>query len=172
MSQDKYPKKEELDLMQLFNADETEEDEKGEGGEGGQGTGSLGVPFRYKDALSIAPRDDLLPPSEIKRLLSIQKELHKARVDKQKLTRKEREALKENRNKGRLQSGAQRYSPYKKHPISDKAQFSGIDSQVIGIPSENEAETNLENQQELELRYQLRHQHQAAPRFNPKPRPY
>jgi len=36
-----------------------------------------------------------LSPQELKRLLAAHKELHKARVDKQKLLRKERQAIKE-----------------------------------------------------------------------------
>ena len=149
-----------------------EEDDEGSQGSGGQ-TGE--IEFRYKDAMSVANRDDLLPASEIKRLLIVHKDIHKERVDKQKATRAERNALKEGKYvapsiaqqlSGR---GAGRSSPYKKHPISDKAQFSGVDKQVVGIPTLNEAKTNEELKDKLENKLQNRLQN--APKFNPRPRP-
>jgi hypothetical protein len=151
------------------------EDETGESGSGSFGGQTGEVEFRFHDATQVANRDDLLPPEEIKRLLIVHKETHKARVDKQKITREQRNALKQGvyvaptvaQQLGRGGSGGS-VSPYKKHPISDKAQFSGIDKQVIGIPSLNEADTNPEQKDKLENRLQNRLQN--APKFNPRPR--
>ena len=171
------------DEKKLRNQDIPDEEEGGSGGESSGGsTGE--IHFRYKDAMSVEPRDDLLPPSEIKRLLAVHKELHKDRVDKQKITRKERKALKEGRvtrvaeqgfRVGRgFGGGAGRYSPYKQHRIAQKAQFSGMDKQVIGLPSENRAETNEEQRDALENRLENRNElrFQNTPKFNPKPRPF
>ena len=152
----------------------------GTDGESGEGGGSSGdIQFRYKDILSDGPRDDALPAGEIKRLLIVHQDLHKERVDKQKLTRKERKAMKEGRvslssnyhnQHGMRQHGLSggRASSYKSHPITEKAQFSGIDRQVNFLPTENQSETNLEIKDKLENRYRLQH----APKFNPKLRPY
>ena len=153
-----------------INKDNNEDDDKG--GEGG-GKSSGDIHFRYKDILSTGPRDDVLPEGEIKRLLIVHQDLHKNRVEKQKVTLKERKAAKEgryeNKNRGHGFAGGGA-SPYKKHPISNKAQFSGIDRQVTALPTENQAETNSETKEKLENqnRNVLRH----SPKFNPKPRPY
>jgi hypothetical protein len=150
-------------------------DEEGQGGEGGQ-TGSGGksgeIGFRIQTEIF---RDDLLHPGEIKRLLQIHSEAHKEFVNKQKILRKERAALKEGRKDYSAQqrgthSGGTTVSRYKKHPISNKAQFSGIDKQVSTLPSENEAETNEKLRNDLENRYN--HRLQPTRQFNPKPRPY
>lgn len=157
-----------------------EEEEQGEGTAGG-GTGTGGasgeVHFRYRDAFSVDPRDDLLPPQEIKRLLSVHKDNHKNLVKKQQLTRKERRALKE----GKLQRQTQQsgfgfgggHVAYKQHPIASKAQFSGIDRQVNNLPNNYDADTNPEQKDALENRLENRLQNrlQNAPKFNPKPRP-
>ena len=143
-----------------------------EGGEGQSGVGGK-IHFRYKDAASLGPRDDMLPPHEIRRLLEVHGSLHKQRVDKQKLTRQERAALKE--GKVHLKSATQQasalrnggISKYKKHPISNKAQFSGMDRQMIGVPSEFDAETNLEMRDKLENRFT----HRNTPKFNPTLKP-
>jgi hypothetical protein len=75
-----------------------DQDEEGsQTGEGGQGGVAGEIRFRYKDAMSIAPRDDALPLHEVNRLLAVHKDLHKAYIDKQKQTRKERKQLKEGR---------------------------------------------------------------------------
>jgi len=151
-------------------------DSDDDSGEGGKSSGE--IQFRYKDILSEGPRDDVLSEGEIKRLLLVHQELHKDHVDKQKATRAERKALKEGKTPA-FSSQSHRIggssfggsaSPYKKHPITNKAQFSGIDSQVSAIPSENNAETNADAKEKLENqnRNVLRH----APKFNPKPRPY
>jgi hypothetical protein len=150
----------------------------GQTGQGGQGGAAGEIRFRYKDAMSIEPRDDALPLTELNRLLAVHKDLHKAYVDKQKLTRKERKILKEGRASltsrqdiglGRGGSGGG-HSNYKKHPISDKAQFSGVDRQISALPTKNQADTNEQQRADLENRLELRHQN--VPKFNPKPRPY
>jgi len=159
--------------------DHDEEDEGGEGTGTGGATGE--VEFHYKDAMSEQLRDDLLPAEEIKRLLAEHKTLHEARVAKQKQTRDQRAALKEGKQhaiQGRAGYGVGqgRDSPYKKHPISDKAQFSGIDKQMQAIPTENMAETNEDQKNEMEYQYNLQHRPEYAYRQEyrntPKPRPY
>src|SRR5947207_2913764 len=116
-----------------------DEDEKGD--QGGEGSQSSGIPFRYTDVLSTEPRDDVLPPTEIRRLLSEHQDLHKARVDKQKLTRKERKAIKEGRvilnssatYRAGFRAAGGAASQYKTHPIAYK--FSGIrDLKVSAFP--------------------------------------
>lgn len=162
-----------------FLADE----EEGRGSLGG-GTGTGGstgeVQFRYKDPLSGPTRDDLLPSAEIKRLAQIHKETHKGRVEKQKLALEDRAAKKEGRYvpptveqqiKNVLGGGGGRSSQYKSHPISQKAQFSGIDKQVIGIAAINQANTNEEARDALQNQLENQLQHRATPKFNPRPRP-
>jgi hypothetical protein len=146
-------------------------DDEGESGEG-KGGKTDAVHFRFRDAASIPPRDDVLPPTEIKRLLIVHQELHKGYVDKQKMTRKERAALKEGklhlvRNYQQARGYQGGFSGYKKHPISNKAQFSGIDKQTSFLPTEFDAETNLEMREKLENRFTLMNR----PKFSPKPRP-
>ncbi len=102
----------------------------------------------------------MLSPAEKKRLLALHREIHLARVEKQKQTRKDR-AVKKDRpeaayTQGRTYGGGGGSSAYKQHPLSQTAQFSGIDRQVVSIPAENTAETNQEQRQELENRYQHR----------------
>jgi hypothetical protein len=163
-----------------INYDLNEEDDSGQGSFGGTGDESGGgiggkIHFRFRDAASLPPRDDVLPITEIKRLLIVHGELHKERVDKQKQTRKERAALKEGKKlatHGQQQrQGFGGSARFKQHPIANKAQFSGIDKQVTGLPTEFDAETNAEMQDRLENRLQNRLQHQNVPRFNPTPRP-
>lgn len=175
-------------LSHLLQKELAEEDEGGSTGAGAgtdTGTGGIGgstgeIAFRYKDPMSGPNRDDLLPASEIKRLLIVHKELHKERVDKQRSTRAERAAKKEGRYipltveqqiRNGLRSGsAGGSSKYKKHRISDKAQFSGIDKQVVGIASINEAQTNEKARDALENKLENRLQNRATPKFNPRPR--
>lgn len=132
------------------------EDETGKGGKTGN------AEFR-----------DFLAPDEKKRLSIVHRETHEFLVKKQKQLSEERKAIKE--GKVTLQAfhagkGSGMNSGYKPQPIlQNKAQFSGTDNQVSLLPTENTAETNEENRQELEQKYQLRHQPEAAPRFNPKP---
>jgi hypothetical protein len=146
-------------------------DEDG-GTEAGGKTGA--IEFRYKDPLLGPARDDLLAPQEINRLLIVHQDVHKEHVRKQQQTREDRLALKEGRQsilqqraRQGLGGGGSGISRFKKHPISDKAQFSGIvDKKVIGVPSE--AETNAELQDKLENKYQNKYVN--TPKFNPRPR--
>jgi len=172
--------------MSNDNEKKIDQDEEGKQDSGSGDLGEIGgeIRFRYKDAMSIAPRDDVLPSSEIKRLLAVHKELHKERVDKQKVTRKERKTLKEGRTHFaagdglRSGYGSGQHSTYKQHPITNKAQFSGMDRQVISLPNENRAETNEEKRNDLENRLEHRLENrnelrrQNTPGFNPKPRPF
>lgn len=143
------------------------EDESHAGGE----SGAAGkIHFRYRDAMSLPPRDDSLPPHELKRLLQVHETLHKARVDKQRQTRKERDALKQGKNnlvqqRGYGQGLGQGGSAFKQHPISKKAYFSGIDKQMVAVPTELEADTNPEMQDKLENRFRLTH----SPRHKLRP---
>lgn len=154
----------------------SDDEDEGEGRSGQSGK----VHFRYKDAMSVVPRDDAVSEPEAKRLLGMHEELHKAQVVKQRITRQDRLAAKEGRltlaeKAGKTlqagRGGGGSYSPYKQHPISRTAQFSGIDRQVIAVPSENRAETNDDPRNELENRLELRNTLQNTPKFNPKPRP-
>ena len=157
--------------------DEDKDDEGGKnGGHGESGKGGAGV--RYRDPFAVKQRDDMLPPAEIKRLLLLHKEIHKGRVEKQKIARKERDAVKEKRP-GAVAGHGQGYgagvqsNAARQHPtLSKAAQFSGIDKQVVPLPHDNLAETNQDQKQELEFRHELRHQHQLTQKFNPKPRPF
>ena len=141
------------------------------GGRGGK-SGDVGGP-RIQTEIS---RDDLLAPSEIRRLLKNHGEIHKGLVDKQKIARQDRVALKEGRktlNQMRQMGLGQGSgsSPFKKHPISDRAQFSGsTDNQISFDPRKNDADTNAEARNENELKHSLRFQPQRT--FNPKPSPF
>lgn len=161
------------------NKDQDQEDSSGD--KGGTGGGASGkIEFHYHDVLSEEPRDDLLSPEEIKRLLAVHKDVHKERVDKQKSTRKERKAAKEGPvnltsrkayTGGLNAAGGGAYSKYKTHPIAVK--FAGIrDQKISAIPSENTAETNQDLKQELENKNENKLRLNYQPGFNPKPRPY
>ena len=149
-----------------------EEDDDRSGGTTGE------IEFHYKDAAQLDNRDDLLTPAEKKRILAVLPEAHKDLVHKQRQTREERKALKEGKKSAELNqkrglgSGAGYQSRFKEHPISQKAQFSGIDRQVIALPNQNEAETNPEMKDRLENRLEnrLTNRLQNTKTFNPKPR--
>jgi hypothetical protein len=156
-----------------LSGDDGEEDD-GKGGKSGE------IEFRFHDALLGPSRDDLLPPSEIKRLFTVHQELHQDRVTKQKQLREQRLAQKEGRYipppsasqqlKQGLGGAGGGSSPYKKHPISDK--FSGIiDTKVVGIPSLTDANTNDQLREALENKLQNKYQLGNQKRFDPRPRP-
>ena len=153
----------------------TEEDESGDSGH----SGGSGVEFRF----DISPgerRDDLLSSKE-KHLLKIHHDLHYDLVKKQKIERKNRNEIKEGKRPAVANNYSVGNSGYgmnqggKPHPLSQKAYFSGIDKQVIGLQSENLANTNEGEKEELkareELKLQNRFQHKNVPKFNPTPRP-
>ena len=151
-----------------INHGDESDDDTGEGGKSGQ--------IEFHDFLTGSERlrDDLLSPHEKKRLLGVHGSTHEGRVKNQKELREQRKEVKE--GKVSLQSYRQGLSNsksnYHPHPIlSDKAQFSGIDSQINAIPTENIADTNKENRNKLENQFRLRFAPENAPRFNPKPIP-
>lgn len=157
-------------MVKKFNEDEFEDEDSG------SGSSSQGIEFRF-DLLTGETRDDLLSSADLKRLLAVHNERHYELVKKQKIERKTRSEVKE----GKRPSVSNAYgtggygmgSEYKPHPISEKAYFSGIDKQVIGIASENLANTNEGQKNELEQRLELKNrlQHTHTPKFNPTPRP-
>jgi hypothetical protein len=159
-------------IKSKFNQNDDEKSgDSGESGEGGQ-TGQI----EFRDFLAPAERfrEDLLPPEERKRLLSVHKDIHELRVKKQKELRDQRQLLKD--GKIPLQSyrqglmGTGMNAQYKANPIlTNKAQFSGIDRQVNFLPTEYVADTNPEQRNDLEYRYRLSYMPENAPRFHPKP---
>lgn len=163
-----------------FNPNE-DDDESGQTGAGGQ---SGEIAFRYRDIFAAEPRDDILSPDQVKQLLHEHIALHKEYVTKQRILRKDRKALKEGpvnlttpiqseRQSKQYGVGLGEKSNYKMHPIALKAQFSGAtDQKVVNIASINTAETNEENRDKLENRFQNQLRMTNAPKFNPKPRPY
>lgn len=141
-----------------------------ESGTGGGQSGQMG----FHDFLSTGPlREDLLPPDQIRRLLGEHRTQHEERVKKQKQSRDDYKAVK-NGNKSvqtlREGKGSGLNSAYPPHPIlADKAQFSGIDKEVNPQPTENMADTNEADRNDLENQYRLQYAPKIQPKFNPKP---
>ena len=153
-----------------INKDFLDEDENG--GLGGQ-TGE--IHFRYKDVMSVGPRDDMLSPQQISHFENIHQDVHKGLVDKQRETRKERAAAKvgqkhysANTNQYGLNAGGAN-NQFKQHWMSQLAKNSGKDTQVSNIPTENQANTNDKLKEELQNRLENRLRHQNTPKFHPKP---
>lgn len=157
-----------------INQRHTDEEDEGSGSGGQSGE----IQFRYQDAMSVAPRDDALPPGDERRLLAIENAQHKSAVDRQRNLIKERQAKKEgriffnpdNQNSFGLGEGfdpGAGQNPNKPHPITQFAQFSGQDPQVVAIPGENRDTNNLEKRNELKYQNQLKLKN--APKFNPRP---
>ena len=141
------------------NSNEDDDDSGGKSGE---------IEFTYHDIASGPQRDDLLPESEKKRLLQVHQSIHEGRVIRQKQVREQRAAMKKGKKMG-LQAnfGGQGFgSSYKVHPISHKAQFAGIDRQNTFVPTENIAETNQDQREEIQLQYSLQYQ----PEYTPAPK--
>lgn len=170
MSQDddKYKKR-------MIDLKHEEEDQGGTTGESGGQTGQIA----FRDFLSSAEnlRDDLLTPEERRRLISVHNDTHELRVKAQKDKRDLYAQLKS--GKLPLQTyrqgvmGAGMSSQYKANPaLANKAQFSGIDRQVVADPTKNLADTNENQRNELQNELRLRLGLQAAPKFNPKPSPF
>lgn len=143
------------------------EDDDGRTGDGGQ---SGDVEFRDFLSSGETLRDDMLPPDEVKRLLSVHKEGNEARVKKGKETNDKRQQLREgkiNAQEYREGKGHGMESQYKAHPaLADKAQFH--DPQVTLDPNEQVNEANPELQNELRHEYRLKHEPQHQPDFNPR----
>lgn len=162
-----------MEVTRIMKNDINQDDDEG-GSDGKQGN----IEFRFVDERLKPTRDDLLPPNEIKRLHNVLKDVHKGHVDKQKRTRDERKTLKNGKyvapQQGRsLGGGGSASHRHSNHPLlSKKAQFDGIDKQVVGIPALNEADTNPDLKAELENRLENRLQNrlQNTPQFNPRPR--
>ena len=149
--------------------DDHSDDESGtQTGQGGQ-TGA--IEFRFHDFMQLPPRDDALPPQELKRLLIMHKELHKSLVKKQKEKRRTRANQKDNKftQNYSLQNGfGGGRSKFKAHPLKDKAQFSGIEEV---LPADFNADTNPEMQDKLENRNELKHRLTNQPKYtSPRPR--
>jgi len=165
-----YGKKKKLNSFDREN----EDDETGQDSASGTGGQSGQIEFHDFLATGANVRDDLLPYDEKRRLLSLHKDIHELRVKQQKEKRDQYKNLKEGKiplnayRDGLRASGGS--AQFKTNPIlAQSAQFSGIDRQVSGLPTENIADTNQEQRDELqnELRYRLGYQ--PAPTFNPKP---
>lgn len=155
-----------------YNQQKDAEDTRTGTGTGGQ---SGSIHFRYHDIYSSHSRDDLLPMTEIQRLLAVEGERHKALVVNQKHERQQRKKLKnlpQNYHAGIGYRAGGQQSPYKAHPITQRAQFSGMDKQVTTLPSENAANTNSDVKEALENRLEQRLQQRMQYRSTPKLRPF
>jgi len=135
-----------------------EEEEDDNSGDVGGKTGE--VNFRYRDAMSTAPRDDDLSPAEIKHLLAVNESGVLDRVARQRDTIKEREKQKNNPTlhqergvslRGGGGGGSASSSP--PHPLlSTKPQWTGADPQTTPLPTENKSEANPELKKEYNYR--------------------
>src|SRR5579864_3712730 len=98
-------------VVPLFKKKQNKEDEDEDKGGGKSGK----INLRFKTEVL---RDDLLSPDEMRRLLLVHADLHKANVDKQKVLRKERADLKSGKKQDHQlgQGLGQRNSRFKKHP--------------------------------------------------------
>ncbi|OGT37124.1 MAG: hypothetical protein A3F11_00440 [Gammaproteobacteria bacterium RIFCSPHIGHO2_12_FULL_37_14] len=151
-------------------------DEEGDSTESGGGQGGH-IEFHDFITSKDQSRDDSLPSAEKQHSLAVHKDVHELRVKQQKELLEQRHALKEGKinlnsfRQGLMNAGMS--SQFKPNPkLADKAQFSGIDKQVIGLPSESNVTTNENKQDELKLQLQqqlqLRHTHDNTPRLTPK----
>lgn len=155
------------------------------GGRAGTGAGSQGGgQIEFHDFLVTGERvrDDLLSVDEKRRLLSVHKDNHEAKVKKQKDLLARRKEVRDGKmnlaeyRRGRGY-GAGMNGLAKTHPLSNTAQFGSgsIDNNVNAVPDENTAETNNENRNELEYQYRLENRPQQAytNRYSPpKPSPF
>lgn len=146
-----------------------EDDDQGSGGQGS------GIAFTDFTGSVVHSRDDLMP-DEKKRLLWVHGQVNAENVKKQKEKREKNIALKD----GKISLAAHRegkgsgmHAEYLNHPrLSHEAQFSGIDSQDNPLPTENKAETNEADKNELENEFRLLHKPELTPRPSIAPRPY
>lgn len=146
---------------------EKEDDESEGSGTGGQ-TGE--IKFRFHDPMMGPMRDDLLPASEINRLLSVLSDHNQVSIKKGKDKREYYNQLKEGKvpNQYELGGMANHREP---HPLLSEKLRGIRDQQVTSIPQDYKADTNEELKDRLENRLENRLQLKNAPKFNPKPRP-
>jgi hypothetical protein len=151
------------------NITDKTDDESGASGSGSE------IAFRDFIGTGDHRRDDLLPASEKRRLLSVHKDTHELRVKTQKEKRDLRDAVKNGKiplseYRQGMGMGEGMRSLYKANPaLKDKAQFSGIDRQENMLPTENMAATNEEQRNELQNRLENRLTNTPKPGFNPRP---
>lgn len=165
MSDDKFKKNLINQLPPKRGYDPDEEDDSGDSGKGGQ--------IEFRDFLSTGDSFEKLPPEELRRLLAVHADEHESRVKKQKELDDFRNDLRDGKipmEDYRQGMGAGN-SEYAAHPVLS-AKFSGADPQVISLPSENQANTNEGDRNELQQEYKLRYAPQFTPTFNPKPTIY
>lgn len=147
----------------------SEQSDEGEGGSGQAG----GIAFRDFVTGTSQQRDDQLLPDELRRLRAVHNTAHELRVKKQKEVRVERENVKNGKvtlADYRQSKAAELSSKYPPHPLlANKAQFSGVDKQENQVPSLSETQTNDENRNELENRYEKKYQPEMGKKFHPKP---
>jgi hypothetical protein len=154
-----------------------ENNSKGEYDDDDEGTGSSGGQsghIEFHDFINPgAERDDLLPPDQIRRILAEHAAQHTERVQKQKNLRDDYKAVKQGKKSLQVLregKGSGLNATYLPHPkLSLEAQFSGIDKEVSPNPSDNMADTNEADRNELENQYRLQHAPKFQPKFNPKP---
>lgn len=153
-----------------------EDDANGTADSGESGSGSQSGSIEFKEFFGEAPlRDDTLPPDEIRRLLAVHAEVNEAKVKNQKEKRDQLQAVKEgkvSREVYQQQYGAD--GSVTAHPkLMNEAQFSGaMDAKISPLPTENNAEANPGDRQELKKEFDKQFTPQNAPSFNPKPSIY
>jgi hypothetical protein len=149
-------------------------------GDASQGGGGQAGTIAYTDFLASNEniRDDFLSNDDKKRLLSVHDQETLAHIKKQKAILDKYHDLKagkinlaEYRQGMAYGSGGGQMIP--RHPIL-YGKFAGIaDPNMNPNPADNydQAQANPENRLQLQEKLQLKNAPQAAPRFNPKPRP-
>lgn len=166
--------------------DKRKDDDSEEGGaQGGGGkTDKIGVRIA---TMAGDTRDEPRTPAERRHLAIVHQSTHADRIrrtlERQKALAAAREAgprslnqlLDQNRSYTAGGGSGAEVSPYKPHPISQTAYFSGTEESPI--PSQNQQDLNENDRKELtdrlENKLQNRLSLQQAPKYSPpKPRPY
>jgi len=150
----------------------SDKEKDGDSGESGSGTGGQGGRVQFVDFTDTLSnkREDQLTEQDKKRLLGTHQDIHESKVKQQKEKMDHNKDLKNGKitlaaHRAGLMGGGSN-AQFKANPaLADKAQFSGIDKQVIALPTENLDETNPE----LRDAYELKYRYQPYPKFNPKP---
>jgi len=146
-----------------------ESDSSESGGDDTSGTGGQSGHIEFKEFITNeALRDDLLSEDKRRQYLGTHDRITEGVIKKQKGTRDRYQQLKEGKlslDKYRQEKGMSASSSYPPHPsLSNQAQFSGADPEVNSLPDRYEADTNNENRNELEYRYNLVNRPQNVPR--------